>query len=436
MTQRSAEGRTPPASGNALGSATPMEVVDLLLWALVELAGAVTIVPAAERTTHIIRYERGGTSSVLATVASSFGDALAARLAIVAGLPVGLPGTQLGRLRVRPGTAAADARVTELLVAVRTTPAGLEAEAHRMASGGPLQKDEEASPESLAAGHGRVGMYRVTGTLGYGGMGVVYLAEHVALAKPVALKVLHAQAAHDPKLAAQFLVEARAACRARHPGIVDVTDFGALSDGRTYLVMELVRWPTLAHVIDTSKGPLRLARAVTILRNVAEALAAAAAHGVVHRDLTPTNIFVGDDDATKIGDFGLARIADHDLPGRPTSGGFGGTAGYMSPEQWLGEPSDTRSDIYSLGVILFRMVTGRMPFHGSDPLEILHQQQSEGVPAAIGVDGPVPEALQRLIERAMASRASERYQTVDELLLALREFERAVLRSGWTRWLE
>jgi hypothetical protein len=428
MTLRSAD-PAPKVSIASFGDATPMEVVDLLLWTLVDRAGAIAIVPEGEPRGHVIRFEHRGTTTELAAVPSSFGDALAARLAIVSGLPVGLPGTQFGRLRVRLGMPSADSPVTELLVAIRATPAGLEAEAHRMAMG-PPQRDDSASPESLAAGRGRIGMYRVSGMLGHGGMGIVYRAEHIALQKAVALKVLHAEAAHDRRFAAQFLVEARAACRARHPGIVDVTDFGTLADGRSYLVMELVTWPTLARTMERSHGPFPLARAVTIVRNVAEGLAAAAAHGVVHRDLTPSNIFLGDDDATKIGDFGLARIAESGVPARYASGGVGGTAGYMSPEQWAGETADTRSDVYSVGVILFRLITGRMPFQGNDPLELLCRQQSEDVPQAVGVDGPVPEALQRILERAIAARTSERYQTVDALLLALRELSRAPARSG------
>jgi serine/threonine-protein kinase len=423
----------PEVNEHAFARATPMEIVDLLLWAVAKLAGSITIVPDRERATHVIRHERAGTQAVVAEVPSRFGDALAARLAIVSGLPVGLPGAHVGRLRVRPAGSPVDVLVTELLVAVRATPAGLEAEAHRIAPGS-AARDEDASPETLASGRGTIGAYRITGVLGQGGMGVVYAAKHVALDKPVALKVLSADAARRPRVAAQFLVEARAACRSRHRGIVDVTDFGALQDGRAYLVMELVTSPTLADVLLDLDGPMPIARAIAIARNIADALAAAAAHGVVHRDLTPSNVFVGDDDATKIGDFGLAWIASDDASAPAAGKREGGTAGFMSPEQWLGEPSDTRSDIYSFGVLLFRMVTGRLPFIGSSLIEILHMHVSDPVPRAIGKEGPVPEELQRILERAMAKGASERFQSFDELLLALDALEGAEPRSGWQRW--
>ncbi len=415
--------------------ASPVELVDLLLWTLIELSGSITIVP--EEHAHGIVHERALESITVATVPSSFGDALAARIALIAGLTVGLPDVQFGRLRVRASSRneSLDAPVTELLVAVRATRGGLAAEIHRVASG-ETSDEHDSSPESLAAGRGMIGMYRISGLLGQGGMGVVYRAEHVALQKSVAVKVLHPSSAHEPTIAAQFLVEARAACRARHPGIVDVTDFGSLRDGRSYLVMELVAWPTLSTMLHTAPQGLSIDRALVIARNVAEALAAAAAEGVVHRDLTPANIFVGENDATKIGDFGLARIVDMKSPGQGGRAGFGGTVGYMSPEQWLGEAVDTRSDIYSLGVILFRILSGRAPFTGQTPADVFLKHRTEPVPEIIGVEGPVPTELQRLVERAMAKLPAERFQTVDELLLALADLGKSLPRSGWRRWLE
>jgi serine/threonine-protein kinase len=423
--------QTPEELGRALARASPMDVVDLLLWLLVEQAGSVTITPV--RSGHAIRHE-GVTVSHFATVPATFGDALVARLALVAGLAVGEPGVQVGRLRVRPAVPSGMTIVADLLVAARPTPLGLGAEVHRMASANST-RDERATPADFDAGRARVGMYRVSEAIGRGGMGVVYRAEHIALQKPVALKVIRPEVAHEPTVAAQFLVEARAACRARHPGIVDVTDFGVLSDGRSYLVMELVTWPTLAKVLDES-GPMPLLRSLAIARSVADALAAAAAQGVVHRDLTPSNIFLGDGDATKLGDFGLARLLEPGAEPTDHEPRIAGTAAYMSPEQSLGEPVDSRSDVYSLGIILFRMVTGRLPFPGRTLAETVLTQLADPLPKMIGPDGPVPDSLQALVERAAAKRPEARYQTVDELLLALTELERALSPSGWRRWLE
>src|SRR5271170_2398057 len=142
MSQSGASDTDPAEAHGPLGRATPMEAVDLLLWALAELSGTVTILLDAGRGTHGIFSERGGTSSLLATVPSAFGDALVARLAIVAGLPVGLPGTQFGRLRVRLGIASVESRIADMLVAVRAMPAGLEGEVHRQAVGVPADDED------------------------------------------------------------------------------------------------------------------------------------------------------------------------------------------------------------------------------------------------------------------------------------------------------
>ena len=281
---------TAGATALPLGQLPICDIVDLLLLALVRhKASAVTIEPAGHG--HAIRYERGTSTVTLDTLTPERGDAVVMRLAIIFGIAVGSAEEQIGRLRIRGRRRGSDPDLptppaTEILVAVRPTASGLSAELHRFA--GP--EDEVAGGElGPTAGDGgpegnrRIGPYRITSELGRGSMGIVYRAEHLVLQKAVAIKILHPGMAGDPEAAARFIMEARAACRARHPGIVDVTDFGRLPGGRAFLVMELVEGPTLEVVLQS--GPLTAVRAIRIATQVAEALRAASAHCVVHREL-------------------------------------------------------------------------------------------------------------------------------------------------------
>ena len=281
---------TSGATALPLGQLPICDIVDLLLVALVRhKASAVTIEPAGPG--HAIRYERGTSTVTLDTLTPERGDAVVMRLAIIFGIAVGAAEEQIGRLRIRGRRRGSDPDLpappaTEILVAVRPTASGLSAELHRFA--GP--EDEVAGGELVPAasdsgpeGNRRIGPYRLSSELGRGSMGIVYRAEHLVLQKAVAIKILHPGMAGDPEAAARFIMEARAACRARHPGIVDVTDFGRLPGGRAFLVMELVEGPTLDVVLQS--GPLAAARAIRIAAAVAEALRAASAHCVVHREL-------------------------------------------------------------------------------------------------------------------------------------------------------
>jgi serine/threonine-protein kinase len=399
------------------------DLVDLLLLALVDRGGGTILVEPSEGK-HAIRHEEAGRATVLGRVGASMGDAIVARLALLAGLPVGEPDARVGRIRVRPTTPldAAPAPVTELLVAVRTTAAGLAAELHRLGVVSGPAVMSTLSPTELASGAFHVGSYRLLGELGRGGMGIVYMGEHVVLQKPVAIKVLHAEVANVPAIAAQFIVEARAACRARHPGIVDVTDFGTFPDGRAFLVMELVEAPTLSDLLRA--GPLPVPRALAVARDIAEALGAASAQGVIHRDLTPANVFVRPGDRIQIGDFGLARIVEGSPPPsddepKASRAAIVGTAGYMSPEQGMGEPVDTRSDVYALGIVLYRMLTGHLPFDGSSMVEIIMKHMTRPVPPLVGPAGPLPDPIQKLVLRALAKRKEERFQSPDDMRAAI-----------------
>jgi serine/threonine-protein kinase len=396
----------------------PISLADLLLAAVASRRiGAVALEPAGAQ--HLLRADLGGTSQVLGATEAGLADATCARLALIAGIEIGGTGQRLGRARVRVTTSVAD-----VLVAVRTSGHGLAAAIHRIAT---TEDDATLDP---ATGSGAAGRYRLLEELGRGGMGVVYRAEHIALEKPVAIKVLHPGLARDANLAVQFELEARAACRARHPGIVDVTDFGRFSDGRAFIVMELVEGETLGQLL--SRGPLVPSRAVTIARRIATALRAAADAGVVHRDLKPGNVFVLEGDRVKIGDFGVACIMD----GTRASNDVVGTVGYMAPEQARGQPVDTRVDLYALGCVLFEMLAGRPPFQGASVSEVIEGHSTAPVPPIDNPHAPVPPELSRVVHRAMAKRPEERYQTPAEMLADLVAASRALAPVGWRRWQE
>jgi eukaryotic-like serine/threonine-protein kinase len=210
------------------------------------------------------------------------------------------------------------------------------------------------------------GRYHVVALLGEGGMGQVYEVRHTSLDRGFAMKVLRRELARDPELSDRFIDEAKGTASIRHPNIVQITDFGRLDDGLPYFVMELLRGQTLGHVIKAG-GPIPAGAAVRILEQIASALGAAHAAGIVHRDLKPENVFLvggmtggrasGD---VRVVDFGAAKIVGSSRVTR--QGIVFGTPHYMSPEQASGQPVDHRADIYALGVIMYEMFTGRVPF--------------------------------------------------------------------------
>jgi len=418
-------------TAGSLGAVDAVGAADLLLSALARRR-ATTIVIAPAGRQHAVTIDAG--AAPLFTVESPFGDAVVARLALLADLDVADLDGRLGRLRVRFADAAVTtpASVVDVLVSTRATADGLFAELCRLPGA-----DEAAGaglPRVTGDGADRLGAYLLRGEIGRGGMGVVYRAEHVALEKPVAIKLLQPGAASNPALAAQFVLEARAACRARHPGIVDVTDFGTAPDGRAFYVMELVEGSTLA--AELAGGALDVRRALSIAAGIAEALRAAGAQAVVHRDLKPANVFVLEGDRVKLGDFGVACIQDPS--GRPhdaLGGVIMGTVAYMSPEQATGLRTDARSDLYSLGCVLYEMLTGRIPFAGDTARSVVEQHVSAPPPALVGPDGPIPDVVQQLVHRALAKRPEERFQSADEMRAALDHAGRAVDRGGWRKWL-
>ena len=267
------------------------------------------------------------------------------------------------------------------------------------------------------------GKYRIDARLNAGGMGSVYKATHVLMEKTVAIKVLHPSLAADEKIVARFSREARAASRISHPNALSVTDFGEDENGIVFLVMEFLSGKTLKQVIR-DEGPLPLSRIVEITRQVGDALAAAHAQGVVHRDLKSDNIMLLDTtsvgDHAKVLDFGIAKInePDGDFDGGLTAPNLViGTPQYMSPEQCSQDSEiDHRSDIYSLGVILYEMLVGHVPFSGDSATIVMMKHLQEPVPSVLEERSDVPPPIGRVVARAMAKVPSNRYQTVAELI--------------------
>ena len=256
--------------------------------------------------------------------------------------------------------------------------------------------------------------YRVLEKLGAGGMGVVYKAQDTRLGRFLALKFLPEDYADNTQLRDRFQREARAASTLNHPNICTVYDIGE-QDGRVFMAMEFLDGVTLKE--STLKGPVELDRLVEIAIQVANGLNAAHSKGIIHRDVKSANIFMTTDGQAKILDFGLAKIASpwdaRAAAGSEattigpnaeivtTVGGTMGTMPYMSPEQALGKPLDTRTDLFSLGVTLYEMATGRMPFHG-DTTGLLLIDIVQGIPEPPRQFNPsIPDELQRIISKCL-----------------------------------
>jgi serine/threonine-protein kinase len=276
------------------------------------------------------------------------------------------------------------------------------------------------------------GKYRIDARLTEGGMGTVYRGTHVLMEKTVAIKVLRPSLAADEKIVARFSREARAASRISHPNALSVTDFGEDDSGHVFIVMEFLSGKTLKELIR-QEGPLPLQRVVDIARQVGDALNAAHAQGVVHRDLKSDNIMLLDTmigDHAKVLDFGIAKINEPE--GIPDAGLTApnlviGTPQYMSPEQCSQDCEiDARSDIYSFGVILFEMLVGHVPFSGESPTMVMMKHLQEPVPSVLDERPDVPAAVGRVVSRAMAKVRDNRYQSVAELI------EDLVIASGMT----
>jgi serine/threonine-protein kinase len=279
------------------------------------------------------------------------------------------------------------------------------------------------------------GRYRLDALVGRGGMGVVYRAEHVAIRRTVALKLLHSSLAGIPELRSRFEREALAIGKIEHPNCVNVSDFGSLDDGSLFLVMEFLEGRSLGEVLE-SEHHLRPRRALRILRHILTGLGHAHAMGIVHRDIKPDNVFLlaGDSGETaKILDFGIAKVlhGDRDDDVKLTQAGVAfGTPVYMSPEQALGNPVDGRADLYAASVMAFEMLTGRPPFFSDDKLEVMSMHTTRDVPpmALVLTDAgypgaTVPGAVEELVRRGLAKRPIDRWASAEAYIAALDEVQ-------------
>ena len=271
--------------------------------------------------------------------------------------------------------------------------------------------------------------YEVMELLGEGGMGHVYEVRHVALDRRFAMKILRRDLARDEELAGRFIQEARATASGRHPNVVEITDFGKLPTGVPYFVMELLVGQTLGHVIKAG-GPIPARRAVRIIKQVAGALGAAHAAGIVHRDLKPDNVFLvggtsggtaSASDDVRVVDFGAAKIIGSSRVTR--QGIVFGTPHYMSPEQASGQPVDHRADIYALGVIMYEMFTGRVPFEADTYMGVLTQHMFVQPlrPSQVSAAASELGALEEITMVCLAKKPEERYGTMEELSASLDE---------------
>jgi eukaryotic-like serine/threonine-protein kinase len=253
--------------------------------------------------------------------------------------------------------------------------------------------------------------YEVEGRIGAGGMAEVWRGHDRVLNRTVAIKTLLPQFARDASFVDRFRREAQAAARLNHPGIVSVYDSG--TDGDTpYIVMHLIEGRTLADFLESGKT-LPPMQAAKIAQEVAEALAAAHAQGVIHRDIKPANIMITRDGKVLVMDFGIARLISGPETAPQTSAVMG-TASYLSPEQAQGQPVDARTDIYSLGVVLYEMLTGRPPFTGDSPMAIAYKQVNATPEPPSSVDPEVPPELDAVVMRALSKNPANRYQTGQE----------------------
>jgi len=400
---------------------SPTAVADALLFAVIRTGAEALHLTPARGGVHVVtlEFQRGPVNCL--ELKSVLADAVVARLALLGALDftarderfanfsIELAGKRHAvTLSVRSGQGHLEAYLRRAMPTVAT-------ETRRYGA--------QTTPEVI-------GDYRILEELGRGALGVVYRAEHRLLKKPAAIKLWSLPNTQTSKANAALLREARAAAATRHPGIVDIYDILRLPDGRIAMAMELLDGETLSARI-ARVGALDPTDAAQIARSIADVLDATHSAGIVHRDLKPENVFLLPDGRVKVLDFGAALSS-----ARPDEkAGTLGTPWYMAPEQAYGNPPDRRSDLYSLGCVLFEMLTGNCPYDASDPRAVIAKHIEDAIPTPESPLGPLPEALERTVMRALAKYPEQRHQDARELARELDAVLAAMARPGWRRWL-
>jgi len=271
--------------------------------------------------------------------------------------------------------------------------------------------------------------YKILEHLGGGGMGVVYKAQDLKLDRPVALKFLPPELTRDPEAKQRFVHEAKAASTLQHNNICVIHDIDEAPDGQMFICMEYLEGETLKKKIE--RGPLKIEDATDVASQVGLGLGKAHEHGIVHRDIKPANIMMTADGVAKIVDFGVAKLSGRTMLTK--AGATLGTLAYMSPEQTRGEEVDRRTDIWSLGVVLYEMLVGRLPFKGDYENVVVYEIANTEAEPVTSLRTGVPMDLERIVNKAMAKSTDERYQHVDEMLVDLKRLRKESEVSAVTR---
>src|SRR3954462_5040077 len=274
------------------------------------------------------------------------------------------------------------------------------------------------------------GRYRIVSRIGSGGMADVYLADDIHLGRQIALKVLHRRFARDHEFVERFRREASAAAGLQHPNVVRVFDRGEY-DGTYYIAMEYLPGKTLKDV-SREEAPLDQLRAIDYGIQILQAASFAHRRGVVHRDIKPPNVMVGGDGRLKVTDFGIARAGASEMT---ETGSIMGTAQYLSPEQAQGQRVGAQSDLYSIGIVMYEMLTGRVPFLGESAVSIALKHVSEEPPPLRQLRPDVHPRLEQAVGRALLKDPAQRYASADEFIAALEQARTAIIsgdNSGGT----